>query len=359
VPLGFRHQLVISDVERRIADCEWVQRAAIMMRCPSCHFTPRNKSMQKIQRLSRVGLWLAAVALLTISAARASAQEPLRWKFEKDAKFDYDMIQDMTIGNAGGPGGAQSVKMHQELKMAWNVQDVTKEGDAIIEQKIDSVKMKMELPPPVGAIEYDSTSDKPPVGPAALLAPMYSAMTKGAFIITMTPRGEIKDVKIPEEVVAALKNSPGAAAMGDMASADGFKKMMSQGSLVLPESAPKEGEEWSTKVEVNNPAAGKQVVETVYKYQGTKEVDGVMHATFKPAIKMSFEGAQAKITEQTSDGEILFNVAEGRMDSSKLEQHVTIEQPGGGQTKIDQNIVVTVKPAGAAGAAKPEAEAKE
>jgi hypothetical protein len=135
--------------------------------------------------------------------------------------------------------------------------------------------------------------------------------------------------------------------------------MISQGSLVLPENAPKEGEEWSTKVEVNNPQAGKQIVETTYKYQGTKEVEGVMHAIFKPTITMNFEGAQVKIAEQSSDGEILFNVAEGRLDSSKLEQHVAIDQPAGGQTKIDQNIVVTVKPSGAASAESSEAKSTE
>lgn len=307
--------------------------------------------MHKIQQVSRVRLATVAVAVLTTSVA-ASGQEPLRWKFEKGAKYNYDMIQDMTIGSTGGAGGAQNVAMHQELKMTWDVQDVTTEGDALIQQKIDAVKMKMELPPPVGAIEYDSTSEQPPAGPAAMLAPMYQAMMKGSFLITMSPRGEIKDVKIPEELVTALKNSPGAAAMGDMASAEGFKKMISQGSLVLPEAAPKEGEEWSTKVEVNNPAAGKQVVETVYKYLGTNEVEGVTYAKFQPKVTMNFEGAQVKISQQESDGEILFNVAEGRMDSSKLEQHVTIDQPGG-QTKIDQQIEVKVKPAGEAGGEKP------
>lgn len=313
--------------------------------------------MRVIEKLCRVRLLYGMLGMLAVAvAATASAQEPLRWKFEKGAKYNYDMIQDMTIGSTGGPGGAQNVAMHQELKMTWDVQEVNKEGDAVIQQKINSVKMKMALPQNV-EIEYDSTSDKPPVGPAAMLAPMYTAMTKGAFVITMTPRGEIKDVKIPAEVVAALKNSPGAAAMGDMASAEGFKKMISQGSLVLPEKAPKEGDEWSTQVEVNNPQGGKQIVETTYKYEGTKDVEGVTHAEFQPTVKMNFEGAQVKITEQTSDGEILFNVAEGRLDSSKLEQHVTIEQPGG-QTKIDQEISVTVKPAGEASSEKASAEAE-
>jgi hypothetical protein len=122
--------------------------------------------------------------------------------------------------------------------------------------------------------------------------------------------------------------------------------MIAQGSLELPENAPKKGQQWSNSVEVNNPMAGKQIVKTTYTYDGTKEVDGVTHAVFRPTIEMSFEGAQATIGEQDSKGEILFNVAEGRLDSSNLQQKVTINQPGGAQAKIDQKVDVKVKPAG-------------
>ena len=44
-----------------------------------------------------------------------------------------------------------------------------------------------------------------------MVAPIYDALTKGEFEITMSARGEIKDVKVPDEVLAAMKNSPGAA----------------------------------------------------------------------------------------------------------------------------------------------------
>src|SRR4029079_19001199 len=110
----------------------------------------------------------------------------------------------------------------------------------------------------------------------AMIAPMYKAMTEGEFEITMTSRGEVKDVKIPEQVITALKNSPNAAEMGDIASADGFKQMISQGALVLPKDAPKKGDTWSTKVEINNPKVGKQTVETTYRYEGPKEIKGTM-----------------------------------------------------------------------------------
>jgi hypothetical protein len=296
---------------------------------------------------------LVLLAIAVTAVSNASAQEPLRWKFDVGQKLNYNMVQDMTIGSAGGPLGAQNVSMRQEMDMTWEVQGVNDDGEAVIQQKFERVKMNMTLP--VGVIEYDSKSEAAPVGAAAMLAPMYKTLTEAEFELTMTARGEIKDVKIPDEVLAALKNSPGAAAMGDMATPEGFKKMISQGALVLPESAPKPGDSWSTKVEMNNPTGGKQVIETTYRYEGTKDVDDVTFAVFRPSLKMSFEGTdQAKIKEQNSSGEVLFNVEAGRLHSSKLEQKVSIEQALGIQTKIDQTIAVTVTPAEAAGAQSTE-----
>jgi hypothetical protein len=56
-----------------------------------------------------------------------------------------------------------------------------------------------------------------------------------------------------------------------------------------------------------------------------------------------------KIAEQSSDGEILFNIDKGRLYSTTLAQKVTIDATVAGQTiqqKIDQKIDVKVTPAG-------------
>jgi hypothetical protein len=228
---------------------------------------------------------------------------------------------------------------------------MTDEGDAVINQRFDRMKMKITLPPPVGVVEYDSKSEAAPTGTAALFAPMYQALTKAQFELTMTPRGEIKDVKVPDEVIAALKNSPGGMALGDLATPEGFKRMISQSALVLPENAPQAGDDWTTKVELKHPLGGKQIVETTYTYEGTKDVEGVTYAVFRPNLKMGFEGnEQAKVTAQESSGEILFNIAAGRLHSSVLDQNVTMEQGGGIQAKIDQSIKVNVTPVAAEGA---------
>jgi Family of unknown function (DUF6263) len=314
-------------------------------------------------------------------AMSAKADHTLRWKFTRGEKLNYNMVQEMTMSASGGPIPAMNTTMHQEMDMTWDVQGVdAKSGEAVIRQKFDRVKMKMTTP--VGGFEYDSKSETPPTGLGAMIAPMYKAMTEGDFEITMTARGEIKDVKVPEQVLTALKNSPGAAAMGDIATPDGFKKMISQGALVLPKEAPKQGETWTTKVEMKNPAVGKQTVETTYRYDGTKEIKGTKYAVIRPQLKMEFEnkaqGAQPgqpqqpaqqqlqmKIKEQSSDGEVLFNIKEGRLHSTVLKQNVTIEANAGGQAiqqKIDQKIDVKVTPAGqkkSGEAEKPEARGEK
>jgi hypothetical protein len=294
---------------------------------------------------------LLTAVILQFVVSPTLAQEELRWKFKEGDKLDYTMVQDMTIGTQGGPLGAQNVVMNQEMDMTWDVVGVNEEGEAVIKQKFEQIKMKMTLPPPLGGFEYDTKSDAAPAGPAAMLAPMYKKMTESEFELTMTSRGEIKDVKIPEDVLKALQNSPGAAALGEMATPEGFKKMIAQGALVLPEEAPQPGKEWTNKVEVNNPQAGKQIIETTYKYIGPREVEGVTYAVFEPKLNMTFEGTpqiQMKVSDQESSGEILFNIAEGRLHSTKLDQKVTIDVTVMGQTikqNIDQTIEVKVAPA--------------
>jgi|tagenome__1003787_1003787.scaffolds.fasta_scaffold20899817_2 hypothetical protein len=312
-------------------------------------------------------LLIALATLASVAVTAAQAEEPLRWKFKVGEKLDYNMVQEMQM-SASGAGVPQEAKtsMRQEMNMTWDVQGVDdKSGEAVIRQKFDRVKMKMQTP--FGGFDYDSKSEEAPTGLGAMIAPMYKAMTEGEFEITMTSRGEVKDVKIPEQVLTALKNSPNAAAMGDVASAEGFKKMISQGALVLPKDAPKKGDSWKTKVEMKNPAVGKQTVETTYRYEGTKDIKGTKFAVIKPQLKMEFDNQQPaakegqpqqpaaqqnmqmKIKEQTSDGEVLFNIPAGRLQSTTLKQNVTIEATVNGQTsqqKIDQKINVTVTPAG-------------
>jgi hypothetical protein len=332
---------------------------------------------RKIVRISFI-----FIAMGTIGAANlASADEPLRWKFKVGEKLHHNMVQDTTMTAGGGPVPQLNTTIHQELDMTWDVQGIDeKSGEAVIRQKFDHVKTKMTTP--IGGFEYDSKSDQlarpiggseddskstqVPSGLGAMVAPMYKAMMEGEFEFTMSARGEVKEVKIPEQVLVALKNSPAVGSMGDIGSPEGFKKMISESVLVLPKDPLKKGATWSTKTSVKNPQVGVQVMETTYTYDGTKEIKGKKFAVIRPQLKTSFEKQassdqagqpqqplpqrqlETKVKEQNSEGEVLFDIAEGRLSSISMKQHATMETSIGGQSTpqtIDRKVDLKVTPA--------------
>src|SRR5829696_3236789 len=132
------------------------------------------------------GAVLVAFATLgSVIVPNAQAEGPLRWKFKVGEKLDYNMVQEMQM-SASGAALPQEMKtsMRQEMNMTWDVQGVDdKSGEAVIRQKFDRVKMKMQTP--VAGFEYDSKSEEAPTGLGAMIAPMYKAMTEGEFEITM------------------------------------------------------------------------------------------------------------------------------------------------------------------------------
>ena len=134
-------------------------------------------------RLSKVvdmALFSLVVLVLLCSVPDIEAQEPLRWKFEPGQKLGYNMVQDMTMSSSG-PFGQPNVTMNQVMEMTWQVKELNDQGEAVIRQKFDRMKMKMTLPPPFGVIEYDSKSDAAPAGPAAAFAPMFKALSQAEF----------------------------------------------------------------------------------------------------------------------------------------------------------------------------------
>jgi hypothetical protein len=291
-----------------------------------------------------VRLYYIATLVLTVcdfTVGGADAQEPLRWKFESGQKLRYNMVQDMTISVSGGPFNGQNAKIHHEMNMTWDIIEAT-EDSAAIRQKFDRLLTKIESPE--GTVEYDTASDEPPVGQAAALAPLYKALTDTRVEFTITPRGEVNNVKIPEKVLETLKNSPNAAALGDWTTPEAFKRTISLSTLVLPVEAPQMGEETTTKIESNDPSGGKRIVEATYRYEGTKQVDGVTCAVFLSTMKTTFEGDnQPTIKEQDSNGEVLFNISDGLLHSSKLARKMEIEEAAGVQTTIDQSITFEAK----------------
>jgi Family of unknown function (DUF6263) len=291
-------------------------------------------------------LWVWAIGGLVFAAQPSRAEEALRWKFKAGDAFDYELIQEMNMNIEAGQAGQLGTTAGQTMNMTWNVKSVDDKGSAVVEQKIDRIRMKMTAPGNQG-FDYDTDSKDPAVGIAAMVAPTMEAMTAGQFTFTISPRGEVSDVKISDALLTAIKNGPG----GESGAVEQFKSMVSQVALVLPENPPKTGETWTTKIAVNSPGGGSQSVETTYTYDGTRDADGTTYAVIKPSLKMDIAKnpmMEMKMKDQKTDGEVLFDVNAGRLHSISINQNITLDMIAGGQSMpgtIDQNIEVKVAPA--------------
>jgi len=266
--------------------------------------------------ISKRSIVLFLFSTAAISSA-AHAADALAWKFKPGLTNRYRMKQETKVERTGA-GGDATLESRMTLDMSWTVREVEADGSAVLEQTFTRMRMKMSTGAGQAA-EIDSGSKEDPEGQAAMLAPLLKAVTSHSFTVTMTPRGEITEVNVPEALVEALKNQPGAAQMGELATEEGFEKLVRQAAFVLPEKL-EPGTQWSSKTEASMPGIGTQTAETTYRYEGPKDVEGKTLEVFVPKVTIKFTGGEipVEVARQESKGQILFNREAGRLESSHL-----------------------------------------
>ncbi len=297
--------------------------------------------MSSLVTLFRPHVLACTLLLLTAAASTARAADAVVWKFTPGLTNRFQMSQDTKVAKTGA-GGDMSVDSVLTIDMSWTVKEVKPDGSAVLEQRVDRMRMSISTADGMKS-DIDTDAKEDPQGQAAMAAPLLKAVTGHPFIVTMTPRGEVTDVVVPEAVAEALKNQPGAAQMGELASAAGFKKMVGQASFVLPETL-EVGKEWTSTTEAKLPVVGTQTAVTTYKYEGPVETDGTKLEKFSAKVEVSFAGGEVtvEVPSQESSGEVLFNGAEGRLEQSKITQVTNLKIAAAGQV-VEQKIEQTIR----------------
>jgi hypothetical protein len=277
-------------------------------------------------------LVVSAVALAILHIVPARAADPVTWKFKVGEGNHYRMTQKMTIDIQMDEGASETQDITNVIDMSWIADEVNDDGSARLTQTIDRMQMTIE-PKGRDKVEFDSKATDEPQGFAAMVAPLFRELSRAKFKLTMSPRGKVSDVEVPESLVAALAASPGAAVMGDLATAKGLEDTMSRMSFEMPETL-ETGTTWTSTTETNNPALGKQTITITYKYVGPREKDGAKLEVFEPRLEIAFAGgvAIATIEEQKSSGEVLFNRSAGRLESTRLDHTMKLKLVVAGQT---------------------------
>ncbi len=298
----------------------------------------------QVKRVAAV-VFLNAIALASAAAeVRAAGEKTLRWKFTKGEKAQYQMTQEMVMVMSVA-GQKIQTKMTQVIDANWFVESVDDDGTAEMTQTMERVRMKMGGAP--GAdIDYDSDAAEPPKGLVAdMIVPVFKAMVKKPFQMKMSARGQVTDVKPPEGMVEALK-APALAQMGDMFSDENLKQMMGGSGLVFPVEPVKEGTAWQETMELKNAVIGTSKITKDYTYLGEEERDGRPLEKIDAKVETKFggqENAQAKveITDQESEGTLLFDDQAGRLVDAKVTTKMKMKVTAMGM-EILQDITTTV-----------------
>lgn len=288
--------------------------------------------MHHLARRLRLG-----ILPLVLLAAPLRAAEPLRWKFEPGAVNRYRLSQDMVVAMDLGPGGQVEQHATNTLDMTWTVADVQADGSAVVKLRFDRVQLRVQSPG-VDEVNVDTQATDEPQGFAAMISPLLREMSRTEITATMSPRGKIADVQVPEQLLQAIAAGPGAQLLGDLATQDGVARTVASASFELPETL-EPGAEWTSTVEVANPVLGKNTIRTTYRYVGPRQVDGVEYEAFAPTIEIGFANGPAavEISNQQTSGEALFNRAAGRLESTHVEHAMDLKLTADGRT-IAQSI---------------------
>jgi hypothetical protein len=281
------------------------------------------------------------LAIFVVNVAAANAATKLRFKFKAGDRLDYVIEQGQEIAMKVG-GMDLKMKSKMVIHMTWATMKVDDKGNAQLKVSVSRAKMGMEGGP-LGKVEVDSKDATETTNPIGMIfEKLVKAMASMEMTTTMTPTGEMKDVKFSEASLEKFKALGGAAgaAGGDMFGPDNLKSMVSQ--VTLPAEEVEKGKSWTQKIDMKTPI-GKMVGENKYTYEGPTEKAGrkLERIALVPNIKIEPNpDAPVKITFKSnkSKGQILFDNVAGRIAEVSNEGTMETEIEAGGMT-IGQKAV--------------------
>lgn len=262
-----------------------------------------------------------ALALLFAFCATGRAQTLFRWKFSPEQTLQVSFDQTTTTETTGA-GKPKGINIRMQMGMTWKINSVQEDGTAEITQQFDSLKLSMKSGK-ADAIEYDSASEKASTGAAATIAAGVQPLLGARFKVSMTNRGVIREVTLPDETSESLK-AIDSATIKQLFSAEGITKILRQSAIELPEAAVDAGATWEFESETKTPL-GLLKQNHTYKLAGKEE--SIDKITIDTQLELRESPAKLKLLDQISRGTLLFDSELGRVVRSESIQELTTERP--------------------------------
>ncbi len=267
-----------------------------------------------------------------------SAQEQLRWKFRSGDHLEYTVVQNMNTSMKFGEQEVKS-KFNQTIEMSWDIQSVAASGDTVLNQIFNRVRLQM-VGGPAGEIEFDTATKEIPTNPIVKqLGTVFGNIVGQKFQVTMKPTGQVDNVNVPEQLLAAVRQSE-AGKQGALTESM-LKDMMKQSAVMLPAQPVGPGSRWKSEQEVQMPFGTMTIVSSMNFVQ--KDANGNAVIDFVPTVNITpRDGVQTRMSldESNGRGRIIFDIARGRVVQTQLDLtlKMTVEQSGQKLPQVIRNV---------------------
>ncbi|GIW93264.1 MAG: hypothetical protein KatS3mg110_1305 [Pirellulaceae bacterium] len=290
----------------------------------------------------------ACLVLLALLSEPGTSADLLRWKLAEGESYRIEVrVQSQSAATVNKL--VKKVASHQELRLSWQVEGTDAEGNFRIVQRIERLRWRLEGEGGRVVIDYDS--DAPPADEQARRASAAVAALVGKSLrVVLSPRGEIISAVPDADFQEALRELEDKENLLYLFSAEGLSAMLAQAMPILPEQAVVPGDKWQLSRRLAlafAPATQKSeyvVIEPsdADRQAGLLPIDVTSQVELEPA-----EGVSLKITEQHTEGRLIFDVVHGRYLSARFKQLLVTETPfrdDVARARVETAMELTVQP---------------
>jgi Family of unknown function (DUF6263) len=291
--------------------------------------------------------WWACMAAVLVSVAPACGQAvALRYRWAEGDVVRYRLTE-QTSSTASAPGTDASVvdqTMIQDFHIS--VDDVAADGTATLRHTVDSIRMEIHTPGEI--IAFDTASAAKPDPATATVSAPWRAIVGEPITVVMLPTGKIVKLdgmsRIFEKFTSGLPNDPAAAwALDQLKTSFGDEAMgakYQQAFGRFPDRPVSTGESWTDPMQTIDSLLGALTMTATFTLKSIEGGTGASTAHINVRVANAYGPRAApptmatdvmKAADFTTDGEILFDMAKGRMQKAVLKSDtpMTMSIPSG------------------------------
>jgi hypothetical protein len=315
-------------------------------------------------RIRVVATTFAATLSLTAAPGSAFGQDiTLQYHWTKGEEVRQRVVFQSTSTVSGLPDNVAAAEVDTRLSQVVRtvVDDVAPDGTATLRSVFESIRWETKTPRETMVFDTESSDPANASAPAAL-KDMLTALVGQTLVVVMAPSGQVQKVdgmsRIIEKATQGANSDPSTAPLVETLRSnfgdDQLRNVLTRGSIAFPDRPLRLGDTWDGSATMTNPVVGAQTTTTVFTLKDVDNSSGSRVATIATRVttqntgepKTGVAGLKMRVTDSSGEGEMIFDVTNGRLLRSTTRMtaltDMSMNGPGGNVMNLQTKSTSTM-----------------